>query len=160
MQPQRYPLAPLVRLRAQKADDAARSLAAAIRTRQSAEEARRAAERKSAEHDDLSGEVREAERRALRRGELTVADLMRQSMWEARVGDERALLARAETGAKSRESEAAAGETNARDAVAARRADADVVGRHEGQWRLRAAIRQEARDEEAAVEAWRPRGEP
>ncbi len=59
--------------------------------------------------------------------------------------------------AREVEAGAAAGEGQAREQVAARRADADVVDKDRARWTAAERKRAEAKEEEAMTEAFRPR---
>ncbi len=157
MRPKKYPLDPLVRVRAKQVDDAARLLAEATRAREEAERRRAAAAEREEEARRAAASLRDAERGALERGELTVADLMRGDAWAVRVKDEHAELGRRTEDSAAKARQATAGESVARVEVAGRKADAELVERHRGRWAEGERKADEARDEEAAAEAWRPK---
>ncbi len=151
----KYSLDPLVRLRDAHVDDQAEALARAARAREEAEAARMRAdeERKRAAEAAATRRAREAE--ALARGELKVADLVRANAWEHRVASDDAALR--EKVARAAEAEAAARTTegDARVELGRRKVDADVVHEHEARWKAEEQRAAEAREEEAAEEAWR-----
>jgi hypothetical protein len=158
MRPPKYPLEPLERLRDEKVDEATRALATAVAARDEAERRRRGAEKTSEDHEDAARALREKERAALERGELTAGDLMRADAWEARVAEERATLARGVEQAREAESRARASEAGAQGEVAARKSEAQVVAKDRARWEERARKRADDREEQSAEEAWRPRG--
>jgi hypothetical protein len=157
MRPKKYPLDPLARVRAMKVDDAARALAESTRLREEAERKRAEAERRVIAAEDAARVVRDAERDALDRGELTVADLMRGDAWGFRVREEQAELERRAADSLEREGAAKDGEDGARVVVAERKADAEIVERDRSRWADGERRRAEAKDEEAAADAWRPK---
>jgi hypothetical protein len=152
----RYPLEPLVELRDHQVDRAAAGLAGAISKREDAEQGRRAAEAARAAHDAAASQVRDAESEALDRGELRAEDLAGADAWEARVATESAAMASAVERARTTEERARDGERTARGDLAARRADADVVGKDRARWVDEQRRRADAKEEEAASEIWRP----
>jgi hypothetical protein len=157
MRRRRYPLEPLAELRDTRVDQAVRGLAAAIAERDQAERGRRAAEESRASHDTAAARARSAEADALAHGELRVSDLARADAWELRVAAERAALTAEVDRARGTEHRAREGEQVARGEVASRRADADVIERDRARWTDAQRRQLEARDEEAASEAWRPK---
>jgi hypothetical protein len=157
MQRRRYPLEPVAGLRENKVDQAVRGLAAAIAERDQAERGRRAAEQSRLSHDGAADRVRDAEAGALERGELRVSDLARADAWELRVSAERDALTAEVDRARTAEGRARAGEEAARGKVASRRADAQVIEKDRARWADAQRRQVEAKDEEAASEAWRPK---
>jgi hypothetical protein len=153
----KYPLEPLAKVRAHATSAQAAELAKAVRERTRAEAERRAADAARARAEASASEVRAREGEALSRGQLTVADLARGDAWEARVRAEGAALF--EDVARAAEGEAAASdqETHARAELAQRRADADVVEKDRARFDQGQRRREEAREEEGAEEAWRPK---
>jgi hypothetical protein len=154
----KYPLESLARVRAEQADAAARELAAAARRAEAAASACVDARRTLDEHTREIARVDEAERAALAQGGLRAADLARATEWGrgveiAREHHQRALEQATEADARARSDEDAA-----RVLVAARQAEAELVARHRGRWEQERRAEEEARDEEAASEAWRARG--
>jgi hypothetical protein len=145
-----YPLEPLGKVREARVDGATSELAAAVGAREDAESRRVAAEttRAKAKEEALATQVKE-------RGELTVADLMRENAWELRVRADDAT--HAEKVARAAESEAAAvdDETRARVALAEKQADAKVVEKDRERWSVQEHKRADAREEEDAAEGWR-----
>lgn len=159
MRPPKYPLDPLVQVRAHEVDDAARDLADSVRAREHAQGVRAAAERMRDDHAEGARLERETEQAALERGELRAVDLMQRDAWEVRVAAERAAHERQLAETAAREAAARDEERAAQGGLSARKADEEVVTQHRAKWQAGEATKRDARDEEAAVEAWRPKGE-
>ena len=157
MSPKKYPLESLVRVRKQREDAALSSHAAHITARALAERTRREAEEERACAEALAQRVREHERCALDRGELRVGDLMHADAWEARVKVEGERLARGVLEAASHESSARDAEARSRQELAHKKADVQVVEKDRARWADEKRRGEEAKDEEAAQEAWRPK---
>jgi hypothetical protein len=157
MRPPRYALEPLAKLREEKVDAAVRGLATAVAKRDEAERGRRATEERRAAHEAAAARVRQAERDALERGELRAGDLARADGWEVRVAAERASIAADVEQARSTESRARDAEQQAKGEVASRKADAEVLEKDRARWTDDLRKRGEAREEEEAAEAYRPR---
>jgi hypothetical protein len=155
MRPPRYPLQPLARLREEQVDAAVRGLATAVAGRDAAELARRTAERRRDVHAEAAARVREAEGQALGRGELRAADLARAGAWETRVASERQAMASEVGRALGAEAQARDAERKAQEDTATRKADAEVVATDQARWSEALHKRGEAREEEAAEEAFR-----
>lgn len=158
MPTKRYPLEPLARLRQERLDGAERALAAAIRARTAAERAGVEARRAHAEQRAKAVAAQDAEHDALVRGELRAVDLARSGAWALRSDAEAARLAAAVLHAKAVEERARAAEERARAAATACAANAQVVSTHQARWQGAERAARERADEEAAVEAWRPKG--
>jgi hypothetical protein len=147
----------LAAVREDRVEQASGALAVAVAESEAARVARRAAEEdRDAQARRVAGAV-QAERAALGRGELLAGDVAAADDWRRSAGAEHAALAASAAKARALEVGALGGEQRAREAVAARRAEArvvaDAVARREADQRRSA----EARAEEAASEAWRPR---
>ena len=153
----KYPLEPLAFLREKKADQAGRALAGAVLERERAGRAVRATEQRREAHVRAAVQTRAAERAALGRGELRVADLAREDAWRLRAEAEAAALAAAVGRARAAEAKAGEDVRAAQESLASRRADVNVVARNRAQWEGERARRTEAREEEASFEAWRPK---
>jgi|SRR5579883_1381549 len=156
MVPPKYPRASLAEVRKVQVERAARRLTGAAGDRDDAERRRLAVERREDAHAAAAGDVREAERAALARGELTVADLVRADAWETRVAAERAAIAAEVDRARGDEARAADVERVARDDLARRDAEAQVVARDRARWQQASLKQAEKREEEASLEGWRP----
>ena len=154
----KYPLEPLAELRDRRIDAAVGELAGAVREREKAERARAEAEQRRTSHEAASAEVRRGEADALARGELRAADLTRGGAWELRIAAERAKQDETVDRARGEEGRAIAGEKDAKGKVASAEADAKVVSRDREKWNDAVRRREEAREEEAAAEAWRRKG--
>jgi hypothetical protein len=157
MRKAKYPLESLQQVRDAKVDDATSALGKAVSERESAERERARAEALRLEQERRAEEQRSSERLALEGGQLTVADLARRDAWEFGVGEEASRLARAEGAAKSVEEEARGTEQKARDALASKKADADVVAKDKARFVDQQNKRALAHEEETAEEAWRPK---
>ena len=155
MRPPRYPLEPLAKLREDQADAAVRGLAVAVAGRNAAERDRRTVEQQRDDLEAAATRVRDAEQEALARGELRAADLARAGAWETRVASEGEAMASAVERARGAESHAREVEQSAQGDVAARKAGAEVVGADRARWQDALRKKAEAREEEAAEEAFR-----
>lgn len=155
MRPPRYPLEPLAKLREDQADAAVRGLAEAVSVRHSAERHRLAAEQRRDDHEEAAARVREAEGEALARAELRVADLARAGAWETRVASEGESMASQLERAREAETSARDAEVAARGEVTTRKAGAEVVGADRMRWRDALRKVADAKEEEAAEEAFR-----
>ncbi len=153
----KYPLDPLVKLRERKVDDATRELAGAVSARHAAERKRLAAEEARAQADDAAKAAREKERAELEDGALRAGDLQRAQAWEFGVAEERKRLTQHVTTAEQGEAAARKTEAEKQTDLAAREADAEVVEKDKERFAQREKTRELAKEEEAAVEAWRPR---
>jgi len=153
----RYPLEPLADLRARKVEGAVQGLAKAVAEREQAEQARLAREQARVAQEARDARVAQEERDALERGELNAADLARAHAWQLRSEAEHAALTSAVDQAREVEAGAVKGEGQAREQVAARRADADVVDKDRARWTAAERKRADAKEEEAMTEAFRPR---
>ena len=152
----KYPLEPLAELRDTIVDQAMNGVAAAARALALAEQKRRVAEEGRSAHAARVERIRRTEAEALERGELCVAHLGHADAWETRVMAEDSALAADVDRARGEESTARAAERRARDALAAREADARVVANDRARWDGAMQRAAETRDEEASLEAWRP----
>ena len=157
MLPPKYPFSQLAALRNKKVDDAANELANKTTARAAAERDRRAAEDRRDAHEAAAARVREGEANALARGELRAADLARANAWEVRIGAESAARVSEVDRARASEAGALEGEQRTRALLTSRRADADVVTKDQARWSHRLRKHAEAKEEEAASEAWRPK---
>lgn len=131
-----------------------RGLANAVHRREEARGARLAAEAHRQDHVGAAAREEQAERRALARGELRVADLERIAAWALGVHAEEQRLAARVDRARDGEAQASRAEADARALVGKSRAEAEVVDRARARWNDAARKTAEARDEEASLEAW------
>jgi hypothetical protein len=150
----KYPLDPLKRVRADKVDKQARTLARAVGE---VEKAKAEAERRDRAKRDLErslAEVATAERERLERGELSVADLARGAAFGIAGDMRRAAHERSLEEARVAQARASSEADLERQNLAVARADARVVDKHHDKWQT--AIRAEAmaKDEENAEEAY------
>ncbi len=157
MKKRRYPLEPLAQVRERKVEGAVRELAQAVTARERAEAERLAQQARERAHAAKLAQVVAAEREALERGELHAADLARAHAWQLRTDAERAALQAAVDQARGAEQQSRGVEDAARGEVAARRADSDVVDKDRARWEAEGRKREEAKEEEAMNEAFRPR---
>jgi ATPase subunit of ABC transporter with duplicated ATPase domains len=157
MFPPKYPFSQLAAVRNKRVDDARHDLANKTTAHAAAERDRRAAEDNRDAHDAAAAFVRDVEANALARGELRAADLARADAWEVRIGAENAALALQVDRARVSEAGALEGEQRTRALLASRRADADAVAKDRARWSDGLRKRAEAKEEEAASEAWRPK---
>jgi hypothetical protein len=157
MRPPRYPLEPLAKLREDQADAAVRGLAVAVAGRAAAERDRRTVEQRRDAYEAAAARVRDAEGEALARGELRVGDLARAGAWETRVASEGAMMASTVERALGSETRAREAEQAAQGEVATRKAGAEVVGVDRARWHDALRKKTDAREEEAAEEAFRPK---
>jgi hypothetical protein len=157
MRPLRYPLEPLATLREDAVDAAVRGLASAVAGRDAAERERHASEQRLEAHEQAAARVRAAETDALARGELRAGDLARGGAWETRVASELATIAVDVDRAQKAEGRAREVEQGARCEVSVRKADAQVVDKDRERWRDGLRKKSEAKEEEEAGEAYRPR---
>jgi len=155
MPPPRYPLEPLAKLREDQADAAVRGLAVAVAGRDAAERDRRTVEQQRDTLEAAAARVRETEQEALARGELRVGDLARAGAWETRVASEGEATAAALERARGAETRAREAEQSAQGEVATRKAGAEVVSADRARWQDALRKKAEAREEEAAEEAFR-----
>ncbi|MGH7270734.1 MAG: hypothetical protein ACREJ3_09915 [Polyangiaceae bacterium] len=157
MRSRSYPLAALVELRDARVDAAAQTLAQARRDHDLAERARGVAQSRSDDQARAAESVRLAQQRALALGEQRVADVARTDAWEHRARAERDRLAQHLAKAEEAAAGALGRDQRARRDVAARRADAQVIEEHRARWDEAQRKRVEMTEEEASLEAWRPR---
>jgi hypothetical protein len=101
--------------------------------------------------------LREREREALERGELSAADLMRGGAWEVRAKAEAERQALHVARAKQADAAAAADLGRAQTDVIGRKAELDVIEKDRQKWSVAEKRCKENAEEEAAEEAWRPR---
>jgi hypothetical protein len=152
-----YPLKTLADVRERQVDEAVRGLATAVAARQAADDRRAAIETRKEAHGAHAASVRDAERRALERGELSAADLAVAHAWQLRMDAERGAMEAEEQRAREGQEAALQGERDAQGQLSARRADAQVLGEHRARWAEGERKRVEAAEEESAAEAFRLR---
>ncbi len=157
MTSKKYPLDPLVKVRAQAVDTATRALAESIRAREAAERRERVAEDEKRRAEEDACALREAERAKLEQGELKVVDLMRADAWGVAVEAEHERLEQQVQRASEEVRQACAGEGAARAGVASRKAEAEIVEKDRAKWQGRVRREADARQEEEAAEVWRPK---
>lgn len=151
----KYPLDPLLRLRENQVDQAQKELAGAVKERESAAARRERAERELAAERERQKSVRDAERAALEQGALTAADLARAGAWELAARAEEDALAKDAVKKAGEEGDAIVREAEERANVARREADARVIDEDKTRFEERLRKQREAKEQEAAEEAWR-----
>lgn len=152
--PPKYPLEPLLEHRERRVEDATAELGDAVRAREAAEAAKMRAEAARREEEERAAKLRAAEASLLAEGGLRVVDLARAQAWEhaeQRTIDE---LATAERRAAEHAGSARTAEEQARVELAQKKADRDVVAKDEARFVDKQRREREAREEEAAEEAW------
>jgi len=153
--PPKYPLEALGEVRARRVDAGAEEVARAIGAREAAELQRARAEAARTRVEAEGERVRRTEKESLARGELTAADLARGAAWEVAAREEaarhREQLERAASAAQA----AYETEARAKEDLAARKSEADVVEKDRAKWKARETKRVLDREEESAEEAWR-----
>jgi hypothetical protein len=150
----KYPLEPLREHRDRGVDAATAELGDAIRARESAEAAQRAAEQEKRDAEARAAAVRADEASRLERGELRAVDLARANAWEVGAAAEIGGLANAVANAEARTGDAREAESGARAELAQKKADRDVVAKDEARFHDRARRARDAAEEEAADEAY------
>jgi hypothetical protein len=153
----KYPLDPLARLREKQVGDATRLLSDAIRARQEAERGLVVVLSRKNDAEAHARALGDRERNALERGELRADDLARAAAWSVRVETDRADLERRLAKAVEGAQAAHGGESNAQGEFARARADAEVVARDRAKWEDTRRKKDEAAEEEAGAEAFRPK---
>jgi type III secretion system (T3SS) protein YscO len=153
----KYPLELAAELREKRVDEAARALAAACEERERAERRRVEAEERRDAHVAAARRLRSSEREALSRGTLCAADLSHNAAWERSVAQEDKALAVELSRAAAGEAGALAAERQAREQVAARRAESRLLANHRARWWDGQQKRTEAKEGEDSEEAWRCR---
>jgi hypothetical protein len=151
----KYPLEPLLEHRERKVDDATAELGAAVRARETAEDAKRRAQRERAAAEERAVQVRAEEAERLAKGELRAADLATAQQWELGVRHAITDLARIEATAGVRAEDARAAEDNARAELARQKADRDVVAKDRARFADDRRRDAEAAEEENAEDAHR-----
>ena len=153
----KYPLELLAELREKKAAEATHQLGEAVRKREAAARTLRAAELRREAQARAVLAVRKAELEALARGDLRAQDLARTDAWAIRASAEHKVLGGAVERAANAEAKARHDERAAQNALATQRAEVRVVAVHRARWDDEQRRGLEAREEEAASEAWRPK---
>jgi hypothetical protein len=153
----KYTLEALEKLRDGQVDDAKKKLADAVDQREGTTARRQQAERTIEEKRQEAERVREKERAALEAGGVTVRDLALQDAWEIGVQTEAQTLEIELAKRKQAEAQATEKEAQARATVAIKKADAEVVHKDHDRFIEEARKKDQAKEEEAAEEAWRPK---
>jgi hypothetical protein len=154
---QQYPLEALRKLRDERAEAQAQTLAKQIARSGAAQAALNERERQRREHARRTLEALRAERERLAAGAVSGADLLRSADFEAGARAQAQLLERAETEARETLAKERAEEQRLRDELSRREAEAKLTRNHQATFHQQhedAALRAE---EEAALEQWNAR---
>ncbi|MCL2723851.1 MAG: hypothetical protein FWD69_05380 [Polyangiaceae bacterium] len=152
--PPKYALEPLLEHRDRAVDDAKSELGSAVRTCESAAEAKARAERNRMEAEERMAAVRAAEAARLAQGGQRALDLARARDWEVVARAEMEILKRAVEQASAHLERARENAARARAVLAQSMAERDVVARDKDRFVNRVRRNAEAAEEEAAAEAW------
>lgn len=155
--PPKYPLKPVLEHRDRKVEDATLELGDAVRAREQASAVRERAESARDEAERTFAAERHAERERFADGGLRVEDLARAEAWEHAVRTQLDQLDRTVEHATKEVASAATAEDAAREELAKRKADRDVVAKDEARFTERTRRAAESAEEEEAAEAWRDR---
>ena len=154
---QPYPLEALRKLRSERAEAQARSLAAQIARSADADARLRERERERREHEVRTAETVHEERQRLGPSQVSGADLLRLVEFEDAARVQAGALARAEASARKLLAEERAREGELREELGRLEAQAALVRDHETSFHDQHAARQQRADEEAALEQWSAR---
>jgi hypothetical protein len=154
---QQYPLEALRKLRDERAEAQAQSLAEQLARSQAAEAKLRGREQARREHAARTAESVGLERRRLAEGGASGVDLLRVADFEAAARVQAALLERAEAEARQALDQERAAEQKLRQELSAREAEAKLVRNHEHSFHERQADLAQKAEEEAALEQWSAR---
>jgi hypothetical protein len=152
-----YPLEALRKLRDDRAEAQAQSLAAQIACSGRAEAALREREHARREQEARTAETLRAEHERLARAGGSGSDLLRLAEFEAGARVQSAALAQSEAAARQRLAEERLQEQKLREELSRLEAEAQLVRNHETSFHERHAELQEKADEEAALEQWSAR---
>jgi hypothetical protein len=153
----KYPLEALREHRDRQVGAATAELGVAVRAREAADAAQRQLEEERVDAEARAESVRQEEATRLASGELRAADVARAHAWEHAVASEAAENARALERAEAHVSAAADVETQARVALAQRKAGRDVVAKDEARFEAGVRHAREAAEQEAGEEAFAAR---
>ena len=154
---QQYPLEALRKLRDERAEAQAQSLAEQLARSQTAEAKLRAREQARREHAARTAESVDLERQRLAEGGASGVDLLRVADFEAAARVQGALLERAEAEARQALDQERAAEQKLRQELSAREAEAKLVRNHETSFHEHQADLAQKAEEEAALEQWSAR---
>lgn len=154
----KFPLEPLVRLRAHAVDERSEALRERYAAVQTELAARAQAEQREREHDSARRATDEAELERVAEGVASAADLQQLAQYRARAEMVAANL-RQQSGAVQRRLDAAEREQRvAEQALAEARAEQRVIEQEKVRFADRLRAKQEADAEEEALEVWGARG--
>jgi hypothetical protein len=152
-----YPLDALRKLRDERAEAQAHALAEQVARAQQAEVRLRQRQAARQAHSQRTLASLQPERERLAAGQLSGADLLRQTEFEAAARAQAALLERAERDAAEALGRERAEEQRLQQELARAEADAQLVRNHEATFHERVTERQQRADEESALEQWNAR---
>lgn len=152
-----YPLEALRQLRDERVEAQKRALAGQVARCQAAEAQVRERERARREYTQRVADSLRDEGARLAAGEVSGADLARLSDFEAAARAQAAGLERAELEARAVLTQERALQEAERQKLAELEADAELVRRHEADFRQQHVQAAEKADEEAALEQWNAR---
>jgi hypothetical protein len=154
---QPYPLEALRKLRSDRAEAQARSLAAQIARSANANARLREREGERREHEVRTAEAVHEERQRLGVSKVSGADLLRLVEFEDAARAQASALVRAEASARQLLAEERAREGELREELGRLEALAALVRDHEASFHDQHAAREQRADEEAALEQWSAR---
>ena len=150
----KYTLEPLQKLRHERVTEQSRVVSAAQAAHVAAREAAIAARKVREAEQERAQAERQRERELLEAGTACAADLQQaERFWVGATVRAAALLQR-EVAAEKRQSEAAVKEQGARSELAAARADAEVLDRHQARFTAEQRRTAELAEEEAQLDRW------
>ena len=152
-----YPLDALRKLRDERAEAQAQSLAEQVARAQQAELCLRQRQAACQTHSQRTQASLQPERERLATGQLSGADLQRQTEFEAAARAQAVLLERAEREAAEALGRERAEEQRLRQELARAEADAQLVRNHEATFHERVTEQRQRAEEEAALEQWNAR---
>ena len=153
----KYPLATLREHRDHKVESATAELGDAVRAREAADDAKRAADRDREEAEARAAAVRDDEAGRLARGELRADDLARAQAWEYAARAELTDLAHAADRASGHLDAKRDAEADARASLAHEKADLDVVVKDEARFDQQVHRARDVAEEQAAEEVFAAR---
>jgi len=154
---QPYPLESLLKLRDDRVQAHAQSLATQLARGQAAETTLRGREQARREHARAVAEIVALERERLARGELSGADLLRSAEFQRGARVQAEILQRTEQEARAALASEREKERLLREQLARSEADAKLVKNHAGDFREKQADQALRSEEEAALEQWNAR---
>jgi hypothetical protein len=154
---QQYPLEALRKLRDERAESQAHTLAEQVARASVAQAALRERERLRREHAQRTLQTLREERERLAAGAMSGADLQRSAEFEAAARAQAALLERAESDARDALARERAEEQKLRDELSRREAEAKLTRNHEATFHQQNETAAQRAEEETALEQWNAR---